>query len=311
MAKLGARRILLRLRYFMSLIRSAIPLIALLAAGAAQTATVPPPASALADVQLRVVNHRFVSGFMRADGDFMEALTDSDFLLTDASGQWLERADHLKSMREPSGLDGVSYRDVEVRLFGSAALVHGVFEATAPVGKVMRVRYLDVYSWDGAAWRLVNAQNTRLKDGVSTELQRGPTMAYGSWSGRDPEGEDLAVLKKLNESYVQAFRDSDTAWYDKHLARDYVVVYPDGSYHDRSGALANFAEPMFATHMKSFSLDQVRIRRFGDVALIHAQNVAELKDGRKLTSRYTDIWHKQDGRWLCIAAHINDDRAKP
>lgn len=295
----------------MSLIRSAIPLIALLAAGVAETASVPAPGTALAEVQLRTINHRFVSGFMRADGDFMEALTDSDFMLTDVSGQWLGRADHLKLMLEPSGLDGVSYRDVEVRLFGPTALVHGVFEATAPGGKVMRVRYLDVYSWDGVAWRLVNGQNTLIKDGVSTALQQGTAMAYGSWSGRDPEGEDLAVLKKLNESYVQAFRDSDTAWYDKHLARDYVVIYPDGSYHDRTGALANFAQPMFATHMKSFSLDKVRIRKFGDVALIHAQNVAELKNGRHGTSRYTDIWHKQDGRWLCIAAHINNVPRQP
>jgi ketosteroid isomerase-like protein len=295
----------------MSLIRSAIAMIVLLAAGVAETASVPAPATALAEVQLRVINHRFVSGFMRADGDFMETLTNTDFLLTDASGQWLGRADHLKLMRGPSGLDGVSYRDVEVRLFGSTGLVHGVFEATAPAGKVIRVRYLDVYSWDGAAWRLVNGQNTLIKDGVSTALQQGPTMAYGSWSGRDPEGEDLDVLKQLNESYVQAFRDSDTAWYDKHLARGYVVIYPDGSYHDRNGALANFAQPTFATHMKSFSLDQVRIRRYGDVALIHAENVAELKDGRKATSRYTDIWHKQDGRWLCIAAHINNVGAKP
>jgi ketosteroid isomerase-like protein len=295
----------------MSLIRSAIPLIALLAAGVAETASVPAPATALAEVQLRAVNHRFVSGFMRPDGDFMEALTGSDFLLTDASGQWLGRADHLKLMREPSGLDGVSYRDVEVRLYGPTALVHGVFEATAPGGKVMRARYLDVYSWDGAAWRLVNGQNTLIKDGVSTELQRGPTQTYGSWSGRDPEGEDLDVLKKLNESYVQAFRDANASWYDKHLARDYVVIYPDGSYHDRSGALANFAQPLFATHMKSYSLDKVRIRKFGNVALIHAENVAQLKNGRQATSRYTDIWHKQDGRWLCIAAHINDVRAKP
>lgn len=295
----------------MSPILAAIPMIALLAAGVAETASVPAPATALAEAQLRTINHRFVSGFLRADSDFMEALTDSDFMLTDGSGQWLGRADHLKLMREPSGLDGVSYRDVEVRLFGSTALVHGVFEATAPGGKVIRVRYLDVYSWDGAAWRLVNGQNTPIKDGVSTALQRDPTMAYGSWSGRDPEGEDLDVLEKLNESYVQAFRTSDTVWYDKHLARDYVVIYPDGSYHDRNGALANFAQPMFATHMKSFSLDKVRIRKFGNVALIHAENVAELKDGRKATSRYTDIWHKQDGRWLCIAAHINNVRSKP
>ena len=290
----------------MSLIRSAVPIIVLLAASVAESASVAAPAPAPAEVQLRAINHRFVSAFLHADGDFMRALTGPDFLLTDSSGQWLARDAHLELMREPTQLEGVSYRDVEVRQFGTVALVHGVFEGSAPSGKVIRVRYLDVYSWDGGAWRLVNAQNTRIKDGAPIELQRGAAATYRSWSGRDPEGEDGDVLEKLNESYVQAFRDSNTAWYDKHLARGYVVVYPDGSYHDRNGALANFAQPLFATHMKSFSLDQVRIRRFGNVALIHAENVAELKDGRKATSRYTDIWHKQDGRWLCIAAHIND-----
>jgi ketosteroid isomerase-like protein len=288
------------------LIHSAILMFALLAASVAGSASLPAPAAALAEVQLRAINHRFVSAFLRADGGFMEDLTGPDFLLTDVSGQWLGRAGHLEWMRKPSQLEGVSYRDVEVRLFGPTALVHGVFEGAAPGGKVLRVRYLDVYSWDGAAWRLVNAQNTRIKDGVPTALQPGPPATYRTWSGRDPEGEDLDVLTRLNESYVQAFRDSNTAWYDQHLARGYVVIYPDGSYHDRNGALANFAQPLFATHMKTFSLDQVRIRRFGDVALIHAENIAELKNGRKLTSRYTDIWHKQDGRWLCIAAHIND-----
>jgi hypothetical protein len=284
----------------------AICKITLLAASLTGTASVPLPGPALAEAQLRAINHRFVSAFFRADGDFMKALTAPDFLLTDVSGKWIGRAEHLKMMRENSQLDGVSYRDIEVRLFGSTALVHGVFEGTAPNGMVIRVRYLDVYSWDGTAWLLVSAQNTRIKDSVSTALQRGEAATYAIWSSRDPEGEDLDVLNKLNESYVQAFRDSNTAWYDKHLARGYVVIYPDGSYHDRNGALANFAQPLFATHMKSFSLDQVRIRRFGDVALIHAENVAELKNGRKAISRYTDIWHKQEGRWLCIAAHIND-----
>ncbi len=290
----------------MSPFRSTISAITLLAAGIASAASVAPPTGALAEAQLRAINHRFVSAFQRPDGEFMEALTATDFLLTDASGKWLGRAEHLKLMRERSQLEGVSYRDVEVHLFGPTALVHGVSEATAPGGKLLRVRYLDVYSWDGDEWRLVNAQNTRIKEGVSTALQQGSAATYASWAGRDPEVEDLDVLRKLNERYVQAFRDSNTAWYDNHLAPGYVVIYPDGSYHDRNGALANFAQPLFATHMKSFSLDQVRIRRFGDVALIHAENVAELKNGRKAISRYTDIWHKQDGRWLCIAAHIND-----
>lgn len=52
-------------------------------------------------------------------------------------------------------------------------------------------------------------------------------------------------------------------------------------------------------------MDNVRIRIFDDVAIIHAENAYELKDGRKGINRYTDIWRKQDGTWKFISAHIN------
>jgi ketosteroid isomerase-like protein len=273
------------------------------AVGCAEAAVPPPPAAA--EVQLRAINHRFVNAFFREDVEFMEALTDHNFLLTTNGGDWLGRAEHLESMRHPSGLEGVAYRDVEVRLFGEVALIHGVFEALAPGGKTRRVRYTDAYVWNGAGWRLVSAQNTPIKDDVPTAPRVGTMPAHAPWTGQDPTGDDLEVLRKLNESYVEAFRQSDVAWYDAHLAPDYRVFSGDGSYNDRAMALANFAQPTFATRMKSFPVGKVSIRRFGDIALIHAENAYELKDGRQGVSRYTDIWQKQDGQWRCILAHIN------
>ena len=84
---------------------SAIALLGASASGAAAgQAAVPPPPPVVAEVQLRVINHRFVSAFFREDGDFMESLTDQDFLLTTNSGDWLGRAEHIKSMRSPAGL---------------------------------------------------------------------------------------------------------------------------------------------------------------------------------------------------------------
>jgi uncharacterized protein (TIGR02246 family) len=207
-------------------------------------------------------------------------------------------------MRTPQPLDGATYDDVRVRLFGPVALVHGLFEALYRDGKVAKVRYTDVYVWNGAAWRLVSGNNTALKDGASPRQQTGAAPAHGGWRGHDPTGDDSAILRTLNENYVKAFREADVAWYDAHLAPDYVVISGDGSFHDRAAALANFAKPSFATSMKSFPVDNVSIRRFGDVALINAENAYELKDGRKGVSRYTDVWHQQDGRWRCIAAHI-------
>jgi ketosteroid isomerase-like protein len=189
-------------------------------------------------------------------------------------------------------------------LFDEVALVHGVFEAIATAG-IRRVRYSDIYVWQRDGWRLVSAQNTLIKDGVPTAPRIGAPPAHSGWTGVDPTGDDIEVLRQLNESYVDAFRRSDIAWYDAHLAEDFRVFSGDGSHNDRATALANFAKPTFATSMKSFPVDDVRIRRFGDIAIIHAENSYELKDGRKGVSRYTDVWRKKDGRWLCILAHIN------
>jgi ketosteroid isomerase-like protein len=265
----------------------------------------PAPASTIAEAQLRAINHQVVNAYAHPDRDFMDRVTANDFLLTDVSGAWLERRRHLARLHTPWLREGVSYDDVKVRVYGPVALVHGLFESRGTGDAARRVRYTDVYQWNGTQWQLVNAQNTPLRDGVARPLQQGKAPAHAPWRGEDPVGDDLDVLRELNENYVRAYREADVAWYDAHLAPDYVVVNSDGSYLDRARALAEFAEPSYAVYMRSFPVGKVRIRRFGDIALIHAENAYERKDRRRGVNRYTDIWRRQaDGRWLCIAAHI-------
>lgn len=62
--------------------------------------------------------------------------------------------------------------------------------------------------------------------------------------------------------------------------------------------------------MRSFPVHKVRVRGFGEIALIHAENDFEPKDGRSGINRYTDIGHKRpDGHWRCVATHINTFKA--
>lgn len=268
------------------------------------------PAPAVAEAQLRALNHQVIGALAHPDRDFMDRVIANDFLLTDAAGNWLERGRHLARLPSPWLRDGVSYYEVAVRLFGPIALVHGVFESRGNGSTTRRVRYTDVYHWNGSRWLLASAQHTPLRDGVARQIHEGKAPAHAPWQGVDPVGDDLEVLRRLNENYVRAFREADVAWYEAHLAPDFVVVNNDGSYHDRARALAEFAEPYFATDMRSFPVGKVRIRRFGDIALIHAENAYERKDRRRGVNRYTDVWRKQaDGRWLCIAAHITTHKA--
>jgi ketosteroid isomerase-like protein len=269
----------------------------------------PVPEHEIAEAQLRAINHRFVSSTVDVSGDLMETLTDDDFLWTESDGAWRGRAEFVTRMRRQPPLQASADEGMHVRLFGPVALVHGLFTALDSTGKPARVRYTDVHLWSGTAWRLVSVHDTRLRNPVDAQTHRGTAPAHASWQGRDPVLDDANLLLALNEGYVKAFREADVAWYDAHLAPDYLVVSGDGSMQDRAAALAHFAQPTFATAMRSFPVGKVNVRRFHDVALIHAENAYELKDGRKGVSRYTDIWHKQGGRWLCIAAHITVHRA--
>lgn len=272
----------------------------------AHAAPVPTPAQA--EAQLRTINHRFVSAFVHRDAEFMARLVDADFVRTASDGAWQGRDAFLQLFEAPT-MAGASTDAFQVRLYGRVAVTHAVFEALGAEGQVRKVRYTDVYVWNGKAWRLVSGQNSMLQAAVPVALQRGVVPSHQPWSGTDPEGEDEVVLAALNASYVDAFRRADVGWYAAHLAPDYVVISSDGSLKDRAAALENFARPYYAEHMRSFPVDQVRIRRFDDIAVIHAENAYEMKDGRVGVNRYTDIWHKRDGRWECIAAHITTHKA--
>ena len=234
--------------------------------------------------------------------DLDAALVGADFRMLAADGSRVDRAALLAAAGRPQRRSETTAvaSDVRVRLFASTALVHALVDDGGP----RRLRTTDVFHWDGDRWWLVGAQATPLREGVAATLQAGTAPEHAPWQGSDPVGDAADVLRRLNERYVQSYREADVGWYDAHLAPDYVVTNGDGSFVDRAGALSAFARSTFATHMRSFPVDQVVIRRFGELALIEAENAYELKDGRTGISRYGDIWQVAQGRWRCVSAHI-------
>lgn len=39
----------------------------------------------------------------------------------------------------------------------------------------------------------------------------------------------MDVLEKLNDGYIRSVRESDVAWFERHLADDFVNSNPDGT----------------------------------------------------------------------------------
>jgi ketosteroid isomerase-like protein len=112
---------------------------------------------------------------------------------------------------------------------------------------------------------------------------------------------DLETLQQLNRNYVRSAETSDVRWYEENLAEDFLSSNADGSLVDRAGFLARMARPYAGTNLEAVD---VRIRMIGEIAIIHAGFRDKKPDGRAGAGRYTDIWARRQGRWLCVAAHF-------
>jgi ketosteroid isomerase-like protein len=112
---------------------------------------------------------------------------------------------------------------------------------------------------------------------------------------------DLSTLRLLNQEFIRAVGASDAAWFDQHLSSDFVNSNPDGTLSERAGFLHRVAQPSAVSQLRA---DDVRIRLFGDSALIHGRTLYIKGNGEPGAGRYTDVWARIDGAWLCAAADV-------
>jgi len=117
----------------------------------------------------------------------------------------------------------------------------------------------------------------------------------------EPCAGDFEALQALNRDYIASVQGGDVARFDEILADDYYCSNPDGSIVDRKGFLEQTARPVAISNLRA---DQVLIRFFGDVAIIHGRTTYGLPDGRQVHGRYTDVWARQNGTWKTISAHV-------
>ena len=102
-------------------------------------------------------------------------------------------------------------------------------------------------------------------------------MQKAALEANDAGNDDLEVLLELNRNYVRSALQSDVRWYAENLSEDFYITAPDG-------VLLN--------------------REAFDVAIIHSGYRDTRLTGEPSYGRYTDIYERRNGRWLCVAAHF-------
>jgi ketosteroid isomerase-like protein len=116
-----------------------------------------------------------------------------------------------------------------------------------------------------------------------------------------PDNPDLQTLTNLNADYIRSVQNSDVARFDQILADDFLCSNPDGSLVERAALLEQVALPAKISTLEAHDL---KVRIISDTAIIHAQTSNIAADGRPGSGRYTDVWARRNGRWLCVSAHV-------
>jgi ketosteroid isomerase-like protein len=110
-----------------------------------------------------------------------------------------------------------------------------------------------------------------------------------------------AEIRQLNEAYIQAVLISDVAWFQAHLAEDFVCIESDATVLDKPAFLRMTAQ---RTDLAHYHLDEVATRFYGEVALVRCTGSWQTTQGVVGISRYVDVWVRQGDEWKVVSAQI-------
>lgn len=110
---------------------------------------------------LERLNQEYVDAFMNADVDWYQKHLAEDFVCVESDGSVLNKIQFLSNTVK--GPDVIDYKlhEVDVRIYGNAALVRATGVWIKEEGSMGMSRYTDVYIRIDNEWKAVSAQITR------------------------------------------------------------------------------------------------------------------------------------------------------
>jgi hypothetical protein len=118
------------------------------------------------------------------------------------------------------------------------------------------------------------------------------------------QGDDVEILTKLNQDWLRSIVEKDTTTLGRILARDFVLVAPNGKKMTRRDNLEN----LFKQDVASIHIDSVRVRILTlNSGVITAYTTFVFNnDGKSATGQncYQDIYLKRNGKWVAVSAHV-------
>ena len=107
------------------------------------------------------------------------------------------------------------------------------------------------------------------------------------------------LINDLNAALVKA----DVAFLERVLDRDFVHYRPHGNVENRAQYLED--RKSGRVHFDSLLADQIKVRRYGDTAIVTYRSTAKGKDQDGAIDeqrRWTRVFVRKNGRWQLVAS---------
>jgi ketosteroid isomerase-like protein len=118
-------------------------------------------------------------------------------------------------------------------------------------------------------------------------------------------------VEQLEMEWRQAVLDNNASAMERLLADDYVGISANGTIETKAQVLAQ--RKAGTVHFTQLDLNDVKVRLYGDTAVVTSQADLQGKNGERDISgkyRYTRVYNRRFGQWKIVsfeASRINDN----
>jgi ketosteroid isomerase-like protein len=133
---------------------------------------------------------------------------------------------------------------------------------------------------------------------VLISVADGTSSAKGGGSRTEQE------LIALETAWDDAVAAKDRATLERIVADDFVVIGADGTVADKRQMIESIMTPELT--IEPFKTEDVLVRVYGNTAVLtgrFSQRGTYKGQSFEVSSRYTDVYVKTNGRWRAVSAH--------
>jgi ketosteroid isomerase-like protein len=110
---------------------------------------------------LAALNRDYIHSVQHGDVRRFDEILADDFLCSNPDASLVDKRGFLEQTARPVTINGLEALDVNIRLLGDVAIIHGRTSYRTQAGEQRYGRYTDVWARRGGSWLAVSAHVTR------------------------------------------------------------------------------------------------------------------------------------------------------